>query len=97
MDQICILLWRGIGAPAMSTQHALTRDLGSRAANRRIPDLYLNGRDAGGQIVTEGTPEKVAKNPTSHTGMFLKKVLNGRAAKGDGGRREKSILNLRKL
>ncbi len=40
-----------------------------------IIDLGPEGGDAGGQIVAEGTPEEVAKDQKSHTGMFLRKVL----------------------
>ncbi|MFA4960399.1 MAG: excinuclease ABC subunit UvrA [Candidatus Pacearchaeota archaeon] len=40
-----------------------------------IIDLGPEGGDAGGEIVAEGTPEEVAKNPKSYTGMFLKNVL----------------------
>ncbi|MFZ9280959.1 MAG: DNA helicase UvrA, partial [Vulcanococcus sp.] len=29
----------------------------------------------GGQIVACGTPEEVAEHPTSHTGRYLKQVL----------------------
>ena len=38
-------------------------------------DLGPEGGDGGGQIVAEGTPEEVAKNPKSHTGKYLKTVL----------------------
>ena len=31
--------------------------------------------DKGGEIIAEGIPEDVAKNPTSHTAKYLKKVL----------------------
>ncbi len=40
-----------------------------------IIDLGPEGGDNGGNIVAEGTPEEVAKNPKSYTGMFLKKLL----------------------
>lgn len=40
-----------------------------------IIDLGPEGGDKGGQIVAQGTPEEVAKNPNSYTGQFLKKVL----------------------
>jgi excinuclease ABC subunit A len=40
-----------------------------------IIDLGPEGGDDGGEIVSEGTPEDVAKNPASYTGMFLKKEL----------------------
>lgn len=38
-------------------------------------DLGPEGGDAGGYIVAEGTPEEVAKNKKSYTGMYLKKIL----------------------
>lgn len=40
-----------------------------------IIDLGLEGGDNGGTIVVTGTPEKVAQNQESHTGRFLKKML----------------------
>ena len=36
-----------------------------------IIDLGPEGGDGGGQIVAQGTPEEVAKNPRSHTGHYL--------------------------
>lgn len=41
-----------------------------------IIDLGPEGGDCGGTIVAEGTPEEVAANPQSHTGHFLKQLLN---------------------
>lgn len=38
-------------------------------------DLGPEGGDRGGEIVAVGTPEQVATNKSSHTGLFLKKVL----------------------
>ncbi len=40
-----------------------------------IIDLGPEGGEGGGQIIAEGTPEEVAKNPASHTGKYLKAVL----------------------
>ncbi|MCQ2551168.1 MAG: excinuclease ABC subunit UvrA [Clostridia bacterium] len=40
-----------------------------------IIDLGPDGGDRGGQVVVTGTPEEVAKHPTSYTGQFLKKLL----------------------
>lgn len=40
-----------------------------------IIDLGPEGGDAGGGIVTQGTPEEIAAHPESHTGQFLKKYL----------------------
>ncbi len=41
-----------------------------------IIDLGPEGGEKGGEIVCTGTPEEVANNPISHTGMFLKKELH---------------------
>ncbi len=40
-----------------------------------IIDLGPGAGDAGGYVVTEGTPEQVARDRTSATGRYLKKVL----------------------
>ncbi|QLH54070.1 MAG: Excinuclease ABC subunit A [Candidatus Kapaibacterium sp.] len=40
-----------------------------------IIDLGPKGGDEGGEIVAEGTPEDVARNPKSLTGLFLKEEL----------------------
>ncbi len=40
-----------------------------------IIDLGPEGGDQGGNIVTFGTPEDVAKHPTSYTGQYLQEVL----------------------
>ncbi|KPU43429.1 UvrABC system protein A [Oxobacter pfennigii] len=40
-----------------------------------IIDLGPDGGDRGGTIVAKGTPEEVAKNPSSYTGEFLRKIL----------------------
>ena len=42
-----------------------------------IIDMGPEGGDKGGQIVTEGSPEQVVKAARSHTGRFLKPLLNG--------------------
>ncbi|MGJ8690989.1 MAG: excinuclease ABC subunit UvrA [Thalassotalea sp.] len=41
-----------------------------------IIDLGPEGGSGGGQILVAGTPEDVAKHPTSHTARFLKELLN---------------------
>ncbi len=41
-----------------------------------IIDIGPEGGDGGGQIVAEGTPEDVAKCDGSHTGRYLKSMLN---------------------
>jgi excinuclease ABC subunit A len=40
-----------------------------------IIDLGPDGGDAGGEVVTSGTPEQVAKVEESYTGQALKPVL----------------------
>ena len=46
-------------------------------------DMGPEGGEAGGQIVAQGTPEKVSKVKASYTGMFLKKILaNKKSSKG---------------
>ena len=40
-----------------------------------IVDLGPEGGDGGGQVVATGTPEEIAKEKNSYTGMFLKKIL----------------------
>ncbi len=38
-------------------------------------DLGPEGGDGGGRIVATGTPEEVAKNPASYTGMYVSRML----------------------
>jgi len=45
-----------------------------------IVDLGPEGGDRGGRVVVAGTPEDVAACAESHTGRFLKPVLEGRGA-----------------
>ena len=40
-----------------------------------VIDLGPEGGSGGGQVVAEGTPEKVAANKSSHTGKFLAELL----------------------
>jgi excinuclease ABC subunit A len=51
-----------------------------------VIDLGPEGGDRGGRIVATGTPEQVARNPHSHTGKFLARVLanhhNGHGGNG---------------
>ncbi|MDR1038615.1 MAG: excinuclease ABC subunit UvrA [Deltaproteobacteria bacterium] len=42
-----------------------------------IIDMGPEGGDGGGTVVCEGTPEEVARHPTSFTGTFLRKALAG--------------------
>ena len=46
-----------------------------------IIDMGPEGGSRGGMLVSEGTPEAVAADPSSFTGHFLKPLLEGREAK----------------
>ncbi|HET6398741.1 MAG TPA: excinuclease ABC subunit UvrA [Candidatus Thermoplasmatota archaeon] len=46
-----------------------------------VIDLGPEGGDAGGMVVAEGTPEEVAEVEASHTGRFLKPLLQPAAGK----------------
>lgn len=41
-----------------------------------VIDIGPEGGAAGGQLIAEGTPEQVAEVSVSHTGKFLKRILN---------------------
>jgi excinuclease ABC subunit A len=41
-----------------------------------IIDIGPEGGDGGGTVIAEGTPEDVAKDKKSYTGIFIKKMLN---------------------
>jgi excinuclease ABC subunit A len=49
-----------------------------------VVDMGPEGGDGGGEVVAEGTPEQIARNPKSYTGQYLKPVL---ARKAKNGRR----------
>ena len=51
-----------------------------------VVDLGPEGGHRGGRIIATGTPEDVARDPGSHTGQFLAKVL-GMDAKPAGKRK----------
>ena len=40
-----------------------------------IIDIGPEGGEGGGTVIAEGTPEKVAENPASYTGLYIKKML----------------------
>ena len=44
-----------------------------------LVDLGPEGGDLGGEVIAEGPPEKIAGLRGSHTGLFLGRVLEGRA------------------
>ena len=41
-----------------------------------IIDLGKDGGKNGGEVIDCGTPEKIAKNKESYTGIYLNKILN---------------------
>ncbi len=43
-----------------------------------IIDIGPEGGDRGGTVIAEGTPEEVAGNPVSYTGVYIKKMLDKR-------------------
>ena len=45
-----------------------------------VVDLGPEAGAAGGRLVAQGTPEKVARSRRSHTGRFLREVLRASAA-----------------
>ena len=42
-----------------------------------IIDIGPEGGEKGGTVIASGTPEEVAANDKSYTGMYMKKILNG--------------------
>jgi excinuclease ABC subunit A len=56
-----------------------------------IVDLGPEGGSGGGTVVATGTPEQVARNPESHTGVFLAELLDAdgsdRGSTGQGRRK----------
>jgi excinuclease ABC subunit A len=47
-----------------------------------VVDMGPEGGSGGGTVVAEGTPEHVATVEASHTGRFLKEILEGRGSLG---------------
>lgn len=60
-----------------------------------IIDLGPEGGDKGGRIITKGLPEEVMESPSSYTGVFLKRYINGELTGGHG--EAKKISSGRKL
>ena len=46
-----------------------------------VIDLGPEGGEQGGEIVAEGTPERIAKSPKSYTGKILKKYMDKKLKK----------------
>jgi excinuclease ABC subunit A len=51
-----------------------------------LVDLGPEGGERGGTVVATGTPEDVARNPASHTGRYLKPILERAGTMGGNGR-----------
>ncbi|CAM5766701.1 UvrABC system protein A [Labrys miyagiensis] len=43
-----------------------------------VIDMGPEGGDGGGEVVAQGTPEQIAREPRSHTGRFLREVMERR-------------------
>jgi excinuclease ABC subunit A len=54
-----------------------------------VIDLGPEGGDGGGRLVVAGTPEDVAREASSHTGQYLKRVLSA-AERAPGPARRRS-------
>ena len=58
-----------------------------------IVDLGPEGGPDGGQIVAQGTPERVAKTKSSHTGRYLAKLLSTKSKRSRSGNRKPATKN----
>ena len=67
----------GAGATVIVIEH----DLDMIANADYVVDLGPGGGKAGGRIVAAGTPEQVAQNPASITGVYLKECLGQQTAR----------------
>ena len=73
IDQLLKVLFklRDLGNTVIVIEHNL--DVIKTADH--IIDIGPEGGDNGGEIIVTGTPEEVAKHPSSHTGRFLRSYL----------------------
>jgi len=55
-----------------------------------IIDLGPEGGDGGGEIIAAGTPEDVARNPRSYTGIYLRKLFKNRSSEKMTARKMKA-------
>ena len=53
-----------------------------------VIDMGPEGGSGGGRIVAQGTPEEIAESKDSHTGRFLKEVLERRPLKKEAAKKE---------
>lgn len=65
-------------AAAGNTVVVIEHNLEVIKAADHVIDLGPEGGEAGGRIVVEGKPEEVARHPTSHTGRYLRELLDHR-------------------
>ncbi|QEN86634.1 excinuclease ABC subunit UvrA [Labrys sp. KNU-23] len=49
-----------------------------------VIDMGPEGGDGGGEVVAEGTPETIIREPCSHTGRFLREVMERRPQRRQG-------------
>ena len=49
-----------------------------------VIDMGPEGGDGGGEVVAEGTPETIIREPRSHTGRFLREVMERRPQRRQG-------------
>jgi excinuclease ABC subunit A len=60
----------------------------------RLIDMGPEGGEEGGEVVASGTPEEVAGTPASHTGAFLRELVEpveAPKARRNGGRRKRVV------
>ena len=84
-----------------STRATPSSSSSTTSTSSRAPtgwSTWAPGRQRGGRVIAEGTPEQVAARPESHTGTFLRRVLPAEAAprpvsSGRGPRRTKVALS----
>ncbi|MFD5749102.1 excinuclease ABC subunit UvrA [Streptomyces sp. NPDC127033] len=62
---------------AGNTVVVIEHDLDVVKTADRVVDMGPEGGRRGGTVVAEGTPEEVAAHPYSHTGRFLRPLLDG--------------------
>lgn len=70
-------LWRLLRtwASALHSVLVIEHNLDLIAEADWVIDLGPEAGEAGGELVAEGTPEEIARNPRSHTGRFLSELI----------------------
>jgi len=59
---------------AFLTRHVHVAETDEQARAQAEPNLVM-GFIQGGELIATGTPEQLAQHPTSHTGLYLRRVL----------------------